>query len=67
MDSLICKSCDKQFSRKQTFDKHTLNQACIVKLNVFKCNCGKEYKSVKWYDKHIITCDNKGNQKVTKR
>jgi hypothetical protein len=66
MDSLICKSCDKQFSRKQTFDKHTLNQACIVKLNVFKCNCGKEYKSKKWYDKHINTCNNKDSQSLPK-
>jgi hypothetical protein len=65
MNSFKCELCNITLSSNRNLQNHIKTQTCLVKLNVFKCNCGKEYKSVKWYDKHIITCENKGNQTLS--
>jgi hypothetical protein len=56
MNSFKCELCNITLSSNRNLQNHIKTQTCLVKLNIFKCNCGKEYKSVKWYDKHINTC-----------
>jgi hypothetical protein len=54
MNSFKCKSCNISLSSNRNLQKHIANEGCFGKL---KCNCGKEYKIKKWYEKHILLCN----------
>jgi hypothetical protein len=56
MNSFKCDSCNISLSSNRNLQKHVGNGGCSGKLN---CICGKKYKIKKWYDKHILTCNNK--------
>jgi hypothetical protein len=59
-----CITCNKSFTTNQSLNYHTNKQVCNTN-NIFKCNCGKQYKSQKWYDKHINICENKVAPKLS--
>jgi hypothetical protein len=56
MDSFNCITCNKDFSCNRNLQRHVNSAVCLDKPYELKCNCGKEYKIKKWYDKHILLC-----------
>ena len=65
-----CENCDYTCYKKNDYEKHLLTkkhnaQKCSKKIEIFICNCGKEYKHKQSLNRHKLKCDS-NNFIVTK-
>lgn len=63
----ICKKCDYKTSRKSQYDRHMMTlkhkmepndntKGSKNSVNVYKCNCGRNYKFASGLSRHKMTC-----------
>ena len=61
--SYSCSSCSKQFSHRQSFNRHKKFSQCNESLQLLKCsNCEKEFKLNYNLDRHKISCKRRLHQ-----